>query len=112
MKRLVALALSPDGQVNDEVASELLSQLSRSDLKRFLAAFRLELKKRVVLVSLAGRPGARLDETIARAWPGRRLDVETDEALGAGVKVSAGDDIVDASVHGYIREIIEELGDT
>ena len=33
-----------------------------------------------------------------------------DEALGAGVKVSAGDDVVDASVHGYIREIIEELG--
>lgn len=33
-----------------------------------------------------------------------------DEALGAGVKVSAGDDVVDASVQGYIREIIEELG--
>lgn len=112
MKRLVALALAPDGQVNDVVAAELLSQLSRSDLKRFLAAFRLELKKRVVLVAVAGRPGAALDEAIARAYPGRRLDVETDEALGAGVKVSAGDDIVDASVHGYIREMIEELGST
>ena len=38
--------------------------------------------------------------------------MEKDESLGAGVKVSAGDDVVDASVNGYIREIIEELGGT
>jgi hypothetical protein len=112
MKRLVALALSPDGQVNDEVASLLLSDLSRSDLKKFLAAFRLELRKRVVMVAVAGSPGTALGEAVARAYPGRRLDVETDEALGAGVKVSAGDDVVDASVHGYIREMIEELEST
>jgi len=110
MKRLVALALAPDGQVHDEVASQLLSQLSRSDLKRFLAAFRIELKKRVVQVAVAGRPGTALAQAVAHAWPDRSLEVETDESLGAGVKVSAGDDIVDASVHGYIREMIEELG--
>jgi F0F1-type ATP synthase delta subunit len=112
MNRLVALALASDGQVNDDVAAELLSQLSRSELKKFFAALRRELRRRVVQVTVAGRAGAELDEAVARAYPGRRLDVETDEALGAGVKVSAGDDIVDASVHGYIREIIEELGGT
>lgn len=111
MKRLVALALSPDGRVNDEVAAQLLS-LPRSELKRFLVAFRLELRKRIVVVAVAGGPGAALGEAVARAYPGRRLDVETDEALGAGVKVSAGDDVVDASVHGYIRELIEELEST
>src|SRR5271157_4680032 len=112
MKRLVALALAPDGQVNDEVAIKLLSQLSRSDLKKFLAALRIELKKRIVQVTVAGRPGPALEQAAARNWPGRRLDVETDDSLGAGVKVSAGDDIVDASVQGYIREMIEELGST
>jgi len=112
MKRLVALALAPDGQVNDEVASLLLSQLSRSDLKKFLAALRIELRKRVVQVAVAGRPGQALEQAVARVWPGRRLDVETDDSLGAGVKVSAGDDIMDASVQGYIREMIEELGST
>jgi hypothetical protein len=111
MKRLVALALSPDGQVNDEVAAQLLA-LPRSELKRFLVAFRLELRKRIVVVAVAGSPGTALGEAVARAYPGRRLDVETDEALGAGVKVSVGDDVVDASVHGYIREMIEELGST
>jgi hypothetical protein len=109
MKKLVALILTPDGQVRDDIASEVLSHLSRSDLKKFLVALRLELKRRIVQVMVAGRTGAALDDAVALAWPGRRLDVETDETLGAGVKVSAGDDIVDASVHGYIREIIEEL---
>jgi F0F1-type ATP synthase delta subunit len=112
MKRLVALILGPDGLVNEEVAAEILAQLSRSDLKKFLAALRIELKKRVVQVAVAGRPGTALAQAVARAWPGRRMDVETDDSLGAGVKVSAGDDIVDASVHGYIREMIEELGST
>ncbi len=112
MKRLVALVLAPDGQVSDSAAAALLAGLSRSDLKRFLVALRTELKKRVVQVAVAGRKDSSMDETIARAYPGRRLDVETDESLGAGVKVSAGDDVVDASVHGYIREMIEELRST
>jgi hypothetical protein len=112
MKRLVALVLAPDGQVNDDAAAQIIAGLSRTDLKRFRVAFLLELKRRVVQVAVAGRPGVALHEAIARAYPGRRLDLETDEALGAGVKVSAGDDIVDASVHGYIREMIEELGST
>jgi hypothetical protein len=112
VKKLVALVMSPDGQVNDSAAADILAGLSRSDLKRFLAALRTELKKRVVQVNVAGRKGSAMEQTISRIYPGRRLDVETDETLGAGVKVSAGDDIVDASVHGYIREIIEELEST
>ena len=110
MNKLVALLFGPDDQVKEDVAAEIVARLSRSELKRFLAAFRLEMRRRVVQVALAGEAGAGLDAALSRAYPGKRLDVEKDEALGAGVKVSAGDDIVDASVHGYIREMIEELG--
>jgi len=112
MNKLVSLVLGTDGQVKEDIAAEIVAGLSRSELKRFLAAFRLEMRRRIVQVSLAGEAGAALDTALSRAYPGRRLDVEKDEALGAGVKVSAGDDVVDASVHGYIREIIEELGGT
>ena len=45
----------------------------RSELKRFLAAFRLELKRRVVQVGLAGKADGALDRTLARAYPGRAL---------------------------------------
>lgn len=112
MKRLVSLVLGTDDQVKEDIAAEIVAGLSRSELKKFLAAFRLEMRRRIVRVSLAGEAGPALDAALSRAYPGRRLDVEKDEALGAGVKVSAGDDVVDASVHGYIREIIEELGGT
>jgi hypothetical protein len=112
VNKLVSLVLGPDGQVKDDLAAEIVAGLSRSELKRFLSALRLEMRRRIVRVALAGEPGAALDTAVTRAYPGRRVDVEKDEALGAGVKVSAGDDIVDASVHGYIREIIEELGGT
>ncbi len=112
MNRLVALVLDERGEVREDVAARVVSELSRAELKKFLAALRLELKRRVVRVGLAGEAGPSLDETIGRAYPGRALRVEKDAALGAGVKVSAGDDVVDASVHGYIRTIIEELGNT
>jgi ATP synthase delta (OSCP) subunit len=110
MNKLVALVFGPDDQVKEDVAAQIIAGLSRSELKRFLAAFRLEMRRRIVQVALAGEGGPGLGATLARTYPGRRLDIAKDEALGAGVKVSAGDDVVDASVHGYIREIIEELG--
>jgi hypothetical protein len=112
MNRLVALALTEDGEVKEEVAARIVTELSRSELKHFLAALRLELKRRVVQVALAGDAGSALDRTMKRAYPGRAVRVQQNKSLGAGVRVSAGDDIVDASVHGYIREIIEELGGT
>jgi hypothetical protein len=112
MNRLVELVLTADGEVNDDVAGQIVSQLPRSELKAFLAGLRLELKRRTVRVALAGQPGGGLGEAVARAWPGKKVDVEADETLGAGIRVSAGDDIMDASMHGYIREIIEELGGT
>ena len=112
MKRLVALVLTEDGDVRQDVAARILAELSRAQLKLFLAALQRELKRRVVQVALAGDPGKGLDPAMKRAYPGRAVRVQPDRALGAGVKVSAGDDIVDASVQGYIRKIIEELGST
>ena len=112
MKRLVALVLTPQGDVRDEAASRLLELLSRSQLKEFLAALLRELKRRQVHATLAGAADAEVSTSLAKSYPGRELTVAQDASLGGGVRVSAGDDIVDASMRGYIREIIEELGGT
>ena len=112
MKRLVSLALTPEGDVKEGVAAMLLEHLSRSELKEFLAALRRELKRRHVYVSVAGEPGPTVSGAMAERFPGRALDVSRDDSLGGGVRGSAGDDIVDASMRGYIRQIIEELGGT
>ncbi len=112
MKRLIDIALDADGEVRDDVAARVLESLSRSDLKRFLAALRRELKQRRVFVTLAGEASAGMDESISGSYGGRALSIERDESMGAGVRVRAGDDIVDASVRGYIKDIIEKLEGT
>jgi F0F1-type ATP synthase delta subunit len=112
VKRLVALALTPEGEVREEVAARLLESLSRSQLKEFLAALRREMKRRQVHVTLAGEASATVGHSLAKSYPGRELTLAQDAALGGGVRIAAGDDIVDASMRGYIREIIEELGGT
>jgi hypothetical protein len=94
------------------VASRLLELLSRSQLKEFLAVLQRELKRRQVHVTLAGAAGADVGDSLAESYPGRELTLEQDGALGGGVRITAGDDIVDASMRGYIRGIIEELGGT
>jgi F0F1-type ATP synthase delta subunit len=112
VRRLIDLALGPDGEIREDIAAQVLQDLSRSDLKRFLSALRRELKQRRVFVTLAGSPSAGMEEAISGSYGGRALSVERDETMGAGVRVRAGDDIVDASVRGYIRDIIEKLEGT
>ncbi len=112
MDRLVALVLSPDGEVDEQAAASLLSGFTRAQLKAFLAALRRELRRRQVMVEVAGGDGSAVREAIGARYPGRPVQVTREEGLGAGVRVSAGDDIVDASIQGYIRGIIEKLGST
>jgi hypothetical protein len=103
------LALTADGRVNDEVAAILLEKLTRPQLKRFLVALRQDLKRRRVYVTVAGQPDASVAPSVWEQYPGRDIGVEQDESLGGGVRISAGDDIMDASIRGYIREIIGDL---
>jgi hypothetical protein len=108
----IKLAFSPDGEVNEEVAAILLDRLTRSQLKEFLSALRRDLKRTRVYVSVAGDPDASVAAAVEQQYPGRDVGVTTDESLGAGVRISSGDDIVDASIRGYIREIIGDLEGT
>jgi len=95
--------------VRDEVAALLLRLMSRSQLKAFVGALRREQRRRTVSVEIAGDAGP-AGRSVAERYPGRSVEVAQDPALGAGVRVRAGDDIVDASVRGIIRKIIAELG--
>jgi hypothetical protein len=108
----VRLALTADGGVNEEVAAILLERLTRPQLKKFLVALRQDLKRRRVYVTVAGTPDASVAPAIGEQYPGRDIGVEQDESLGGGVRISAGDDIMDASIRGYIREIIGDLEGT
>jgi len=109
MDRLVRLVLASDGQVDEQAAASVLSGFTRAQLKAFLAALRREILRRKVSVEVAGEPGASLGAAVAERYPGRAVEMVRQESLGAGVKLRAGDDIVDASIQGYIKGIIEKL---
>ena len=110
MNRLVAMTFTPNGDVNPAVASWVLENLSRSQLKAYLAALRRELRRRRVYVELSGGSESEIEGEIGKRYPDRELAISHDEALGAGVRVSAGDDIVDASIRGYLRGLLGEIG--
>jgi hypothetical protein len=112
MNRLARLILAPDGQVDEQDAASLLSGFTRAQLKAFLAALRRELLRRRVSVEVAGEAGPSVGAAMQGRYPGRAVEVLRQESLGGGVRVSAGDDIVDASIQGYIKGIIEKLEGT
>ncbi len=112
MDRLARLLLASDGQVDEQAAASLLSGFTRAQLKAFLAALRREIVRRKVSVQVAGEPGASVAAAMAERYPGRAVEVVRQESLGGGVRISAGDDIVDASIQGYIKGIIEKLEGT
>ncbi len=112
MDRLAKLVLTADGQVDEQAASSVLSGFSRAQLKEFLGALRREITRRKVSVEVAGEPGGAVDAAMAERYPGRVVEVVRQENLGGGVKLRAGDDIVDASIQGYIKGIIEKLEGT
>ncbi len=112
MNRLAQLTFTADGQINEEIAAWVLQNLSRSQLKSYLSALRREMRRRRVFVALSGGKESEVGGQIGERYPGKELSVYRDDALGAGVKVSAGDDIMDASVKGYLRKLLEEIGKT
>ena len=109
MNKLASLTFTADGEINEEVASWVLAALTRSQLKEYLSALRREMRRRRVYVAMSGGKESDVAGTIGERYPGRDLAVYRDEGLGAGVRVSAGDDIVDASVKGYLHELLEEI---
>lgn len=110
MNKLVAMTFTPSGDVNPAVASWVLENLTRSQLKAYLAALRRELRRRRVYVELSGGSANEVGGELGERYPDRELAISRDESLGAGVRVSAGDDIVDASIRGYLRGLLGEIG--
>ncbi|HVO38091.1 MAG TPA: F0F1 ATP synthase subunit delta [Spirochaetia bacterium] len=110
MKKLVALTFTESGDLNPAVAALVLENLTRSQLKSYLAALRRELRRRRVYVALSGGSEAEVGGEIGGRYPDRELAIRRDDALAGGVKVSAGDDIVDASVTGYLKELLGKIG--
>jgi len=103
LRRMARALLDAPGGVSEDTARELLAGLTRSDLKALLSALRGENARRSVRVSVAAPADRPAAEDLASLYEGRTLEVSTDPSLGSGILVSAGDNVLDASVMGMIR---------
>jgi hypothetical protein len=112
VKRLVELSLRSDFSVDDELAGRILSELGRADLRRYLAALRRELRRTGVRVTVEGGDELAVADTLRERFPERNIEVRRAQGTGAGVTVAAGDDVLDASVAGYLRAVLQELKGT
>jgi ATP synthase delta (OSCP) subunit len=110
MSRLAALLMGPEGVVREDWAAEALAVLPRSELKKLRAELRRRIARGQVTVRVAG-DALSAEDAVRRRYPGRVVELGQDESLGAGLRVRAGDDIIDASVRGSIRDIIKKLGE-
>jgi hypothetical protein len=108
-RRLAEQSVAPDGSVDDRVAAAVLRRLTRSQLKDYLAGLRRQVRARRVEVAVSGE-AAEARSAVAQAFTGKEIVVTRDEALGGGLTVSAGDDVLDASVRGYLRATMDRLG--
>jgi len=108
MRRLARLLLGEGAEIDDETAALVLSSLPPSELKKLLAELKRSLARARISLTVAGDAGA-ARAAVTRGASQRALEVTVDEGLGAGVRLRDGDDIIDASVHGYVERIIEEL---
>jgi F0F1-type ATP synthase delta subunit len=108
--RLVELTLAADGTVDDRLVPAVLGRLTRTQLKEYLAGLRRKARTLRVEVAVSGEPGPDARSELERTFGGREIVVSRDEALGGGVKINAGDDVLDASVRGYLRATLEKLG--
>ncbi len=107
--KLARLSFSADGGMDERVTTLVLENLTRSELKEYLAALKRELRRRRVDVSVSGAEDRPLRDTLGVAYPGKEMVVSRDDALGGGVRIRAGDDVIDASVKGYFSSIIGKL---
>ncbi len=110
MKRLVELSFTAGGDVDDRVVGMILERLSRSELKQYRAALLREVRRRSVRVTVEGGTDRSVGDAMKGRFPQRHVEIAHDPSLAAGVRLTAGDDVEDASVRGYVRSIIEQLG--
>jgi hypothetical protein len=110
MRRLAEQSIAPDGSVDERVAEAVLRRLTRAQLKEYLAGLRRQVRAQRVEAAVSGGTPEDAQRALSGAFSGKEIVVTKDDALGGGLTVSSGDDVLDASVRGYLRTTMDRLG--
>ena len=110
LKQLAEMTVQ-DGQVNRTVAEFVMTKLNRTQLKTYVMYLKNELIKDKVNVKTSEMIDQETEKQFQSLFAEKELQFETDEALGAGIYVKAGDTIIDLTMKNYINQTVNQLKD-
>jgi len=105
----LAQSVAEHNEMSAQELSWLFSRLSKKELKTFVNLLFWETKNRKVAVSYAGSMTENHKKRIESLFPGKKAEFKEDSSLAAGVKFEYGDYVLDYSVSGIIKRILENI---
>lgn len=98
-----------DGKIHPKIAKFVMQNLNKTDLREYLFYLKQEIKNQIVFVRTPQDLLAAEKKQIEKLYVSKRILFENDKSLGAGITILNNDNIIDASLKGYIDQAIQEL---
>lgn len=108
IKKLAEIASEKEA-ISQDVQEYVLTVLGKQDLKIFLMYFKQMIDKKTVYVKSATEITNQSLQILKNNFDGKKILVEEDKSLGAGVKLKIDDMVVDFTIKNYINETIAQL---
>jgi F-type H+-transporting ATPase subunit delta len=105
----LAGAVVENGGFSDKDLQWVLGKFSRSELKAFVNALAWEVKNKTLVVNYAGAVSDQDKKRITSLFPGKTPEFKLDKGLVAGVRLEYGDYVLDYSVSGIIKRILNSM---
>ncbi|MDR1941095.1 MAG: F0F1 ATP synthase subunit delta [Endomicrobium sp.] len=113
MKRLqikeLARAAVESGGLSDKDFQWVLGNFSRNELKMFANMLAWEVKNKTLVVNYAGEISEPDKKRITSLFAGKTPEFKRNEDLVAGVRLEYGDFVLDYSVSGIIKRILNSM---
>ena len=105
----LAIMLSREKTVSKATYDFILKSLSRKNLKTFLYFYRDSLQKKRAYVTTASGLSIKSLNNLKILFKGKEIITNTDDSIGAGIRIQQGDSIIDYTFKRYINDTIEQL---
>ena len=105
----LAILVAQEKVVSKKSCDFILKSLNRNNVKAFLYFYRNELQKKRAYVTTASGLSIKSMTYLKTLFKNKEIISTTDASVGAGIKISHNDFIVDYTFKGYLDYTIELL---
>ncbi len=98
-----------DNNLDDKNVFAIAEHLSRKDLKQYIKALRKEEKKRTVYIDVFSK--SINTEELKKSFPNKRLSINQDSTLLAGIRIKNGDDVYKLNIKDKLEDIAAHIAE-